>query len=158
MAENYVQVLLDTIKKKEDVLGRILEITKRQDVISRQESYDADAMEQTLNEKEILISRLNYLDEGFQSVYERIGAELRNHTDTYRQEILKLQDGIRRCTQLGNEIEVLEQRNSQRFRTLFGRVKAEYVTSKSRATAAQNYLKTMNRSKVMNSYFVDKKQ
>ena len=86
MDENYVQVLIDTINKKEETLRKVLEITLEQEQISKEEVYDSDRMEKTLNEKEIQISRLNYLDEGFQSVYDRISSEIRNHIDEYKDE------------------------------------------------------------------------
>jgi len=78
MDENYVQVLIDTINKKEETLRRILDITEEQERISKAQDYDSDHMEKTLNDKEIQISRLNYLDEGFQSVYDRVSSEIRN--------------------------------------------------------------------------------
>lgn len=158
MDQNYVQVLIDTITKKEETLRKILEITKQQEVISKQDTYASEEMEKTLNEKEIQISRLNYLDEGFQSVYDRVGSEIRNHIDVYRQDVLVLQDKIRICTEIGNEIMVLEERNRNRFNTLFSKAHTDYSTVKSKASVAQNYFKTMNNSKVMDAYFVDKKQ
>lgn len=158
MDQNYVQVLIDTITKKEETLRKILEITKQQEVISKQDTYASEDMEKTLNEKEIQISRLNYLDEGFQSVYDRVSAEIRNHIDVYKQDVLVLQDKIRICTEIGNEIMVLEERNRSRFNTLFSKAHTDYSTVKSKASVAQNYFKTMNNSKVMDPYFVDKKQ
>ena len=158
MEQNYVQGLIDTISKKEETLRKILEITKQQEVISKQDTYASEDMEKTLNEKEIQISRLNYLDEGFQSVYERVSSEIRNHIDVYKQDVLVLQDKIRICTEIGNEIMVLEERNRNRFNTLFSKAHTDYSTVKSKASVAQNYFKTMNNSKVMDAYFVDKKQ
>lgn len=158
MDQNYVQVLIDTITKKEETLRKILEITKQQESISKQEVYASEDMEETLNEKEIQIARLNYLDEGFQSVYDRVRSEIRNHLDTYKQDVLVLQDKIRICTEIGNEIMVLEERNRNRFSVLFSKAHADYSSSKSQANVAQNYFKTMNNSKVMDAYFVDKKQ
>ncbi|MCI8507057.1 MAG: hypothetical protein HFJ06_00635 [Lachnospiraceae bacterium] len=158
MDQNYVQVLIDTITKKEETLRKILEITKQQEVISKQDNYASEDMEKTLNEKEIQISRLNYLDEGFQSVYDRVSSEIRNHIDVYKQDVLVLQDKIRICTEIGNEIMVLEERNRNRFNTLFSKAHTDYSTVKSKASVAQNYFKTMNNSKVMDAYFVDKKQ
>ena len=158
MDENYVQVLIDTINKKEETLCRILEITQEQEQISKAEEYDSDRMERTLNDKEIQIARLNHLDEGFQTVYDRIASELRNHMEDYKEDILVLQDKIRICTELGNAIRVLEDRNRNRFSQLFSRARQEYSASKNRANVAQNYFKTMNNSKIMDAYFVDKKK
>lgn len=158
MDENYVQVLIDTINKKEETLRKILEITLEQEQLSKEEIYDSDRMEKTLNEKEIQISRLNYLDEGFQSVYDRIASEIRNHIDEYKNDVEILQEKIRVCTELGNKIRVLEDRNRNRFSQLFSKTKKECSASKNQANVAQNYFKTMNNSKVMNAYFVDKKK
>lgn len=158
MDENYVQVLIDTITKKEETLRKILEITRRQELLSKQEVYSSDEMEETLNEKEIQIARINYLDEGFQSVYDRVRSEVRNNIEKYRQDVLTLQERIRTCTEIANEIQVLEERNRNRFSALFSKTRTEYSTSKTRANVAQNYFKTMNNSKVMDAYFVDKKQ
>lgn len=158
MDENYVQVLIDTITKKEETLRKILEITRRQELLSKQEVYSSDEMEETLNEKEIQIARINYLDEGFQSVYDRVRSEVRNNIEKYRQDVLTLQERIRTCTEIANEIQVLEERNRNRFSALFSKTRSEYSTSKTRANVAQNYFRTMNNSKVMDAYFVDKKQ
>lgn len=158
MDENYVQVLIDTITKKEETLRKILEITKEQERISKQEVYSSEEMEKTLNEKEIQIARVNYLDEGFQSVYDRVCSEIRNNITKYEQDVLALQEHIRICTEIANEIQVLEERNRNRFSVLFSKVRSEYSTSKTQANVAQNYFKTMNNSKVMDAYFVDKKQ
>lgn len=158
MDENYVQILIDTINKKEETLSKILEITQEQEQISKAETYDSDRMEKTLNEKEIQISRLNYLDEGFQTVYDRVSSKIRNHADEYRDSILILQEKIRICTELGNAIRVLEDRNRNRFAQMFSKTKKEYSFSKNKANVAQNYFKTMNNSKVLDAYFVDKKK
>ena len=158
MENHYVQVLIDTIHKKEEVLYQILEITRQQEQLSKRDTYASEEMEAAMNEKEILIARLNYLDDGFESVYDRIRSELRNHVEDYRQEIGKLQDAIRRCTELGNEIQILEERNRNRFSMLFSNARSQYATSKTQANAAQSYHKMMNNSKIADAYFVDHKQ
>lgn len=158
MDENYVQVLIDSIHKKEETLRRILEITEEQEQISKAEIYDSERMEKTLNDKQIQIDRLNYLDDGFQSVYDRISADICENPDNYKESILVLQDKIRVCTELGNAIKVLEDRNRNRLSQLFSKTRKEYTVSKNKANVAQNYFKTMHNSKIMDAYFVDKKK
>ncbi|MBO5468244.1 MAG: hypothetical protein J6A03_00680 [Lachnospiraceae bacterium] len=158
MENHYVQVLIDTIHKKEEVLHQILEITRQQEQLSKRDTYASEEMEAAMNEKEILIARLNYLDDGFESVYDRIRSELRNHMENYRQEIGILQDAIRRCTEKGNEIQILEERNRNRFSMLFSNARSQYATSRTQANVAQNYHKMMNHSKIADAYFVDHKQ
>lgn len=158
MEQNYMSVLIDTLEKKLDALKTILSLTQEQEVISRQDSYPEDEMERILNVKEIQISRLNSLDEGFQSVFDRIKSEVKKNPDAYKDEVEQLQNLIRRCTELGNEIMVLEQRNHERFQILFSKFNSQYSVSKTKASVAQNYFRTMNNSKILDPYFVDKKQ
>lgn len=160
MGENqsYVLVLIETLQKKKDILDKILSITLEQETISKASVYDEEAMEKTLNQKEFQITRLNELDDGFQSVYGRVRIEIRENMDQYKEEIKKMQDLIRQCTDLGNAIQVLEQRNRDRFAQIFRSKHGEYKMSKAKTAVASNYLKTMNNTKIMDAYFVDKKK
>jgi len=158
MDQNYVTVLVETLTKKKDALQNILRITKEQEAMAKAGSYQEDEMERMLNEKEIQIARINTLDEGFQSVYERIRGEVMANRGQYRVDLERLQQLIRECTDLGNEIMVLEERNQSRFRQLFSQSKQQYSVSKNKANVAQNYFRTMNNAKVVDAYFVDKKQ
>lgn len=158
MSQNYIAVLMDTLEKKKDALQNILRITHEQEKLAKAEVYQESEMEKTLNEKEIQIARINTLDEGFQSVYDRVRRDVKSQPEQYRKEIERLQELIRECTDLGNEIMVLEERNRERFGILFARSKKQYSTSKNKANVAQNYFRTMNNTKIMDAYFVDKKQ
>lgn len=158
MDQNYVTVLVETLIKKKDALQTILRITKDQEAMAKGGSYQETDMERMLNEKEIQIARINTLDEGFQSIYERIRNEVMANREPYRAELQQLQQLIRECTDLGNEIMVLEERNQARFRQLFSQSKQQYSVSKNKANVAQNYFRTMNNAKVVDAYFVDKKQ
>lgn len=158
MDQNYVTVLVETLTKKKDALQNILRITKEQEAMAKAGSYQEDEMERMLNEKEIQIARINTLDEGFQSVYERIRGEVMANRGQYRVDLERLQQLIRECTDLGNEVMVLEERNQSRFRQLFSQSKQQYSVSKNKANVAQNYFRTMNNAKVVDAYFVDKKQ
>ncbi len=157
-SDNYIAILKDTLEKKQDALKNILQLTKEQEILSKQASYDEPKMERLLNEKEMQIARVNTLDEGFQSVYDRVRIEVKEHPDQYAEDVRQLQDVIRICTDLGNEIMVLEERNRSRFGVLFSNAKSHYSASKTKANVAQHYHKTMNNTKIMDAYFVDKKQ
>lgn len=157
-SQNYMSVLINALEKKSDALQTILSLTKEQEVLSKADSYPEEDMERILNAKEVQISRIESLDEGFQSIFDRVKAEVKSNTDKYKEEVIKLQELIRECTELGNEIMVLEQRNRERFSILFSKFNSQYSISKTKASVAQNYFRTMNNSKILDPYFVDKKQ
>lgn len=158
MDQKYLAVLIDTLEKKQDALEHILALTKEQETISKQDIYQEEAMERTLNAKELELSRVNTLDEGFQSVYDRISSEVKRNPEAYKTDLNRLQNLIRRCTEIGNEIMVLEERNRNRFSVLFSKSKQDYSASRNQASVAQNYFRTMNNTKILDAYFVDKKQ
>lgn len=92
MEQNYMSVLINTLEKKLDALQIIFSLTKEQEGISKQEEYPEEDMERILNAKEIQISRLNSLDEGFQSIFDRIRSEVKRNPDAYKTEVTKLQE------------------------------------------------------------------
>lgn len=156
--ESYVKVLIETLEKKTVILNQILELTKQQEILSNESVYSDEAMADLLNKKEIQIANLNKIDEGFDSVYSRVRTEVREHKDQYKNEILSMQNLIRECTDIGNTIQVLEQRNHMRFSQIFTTKHKEYSASKTKTAVASNYLKTMNNTKIMDAYFVDQKK
>lgn len=156
--KHYLAVLVDALEKKKDALQNILQITKEQAELAKADTYQEEAMEKTLNAKEVELSRVNTLDEGFQSVFDRVRSEVKRNQELYRDEIARLQELIRQCTELGNEIMVLEERNRNQFSILFAKSKKDYSVSRTKASIAQNYLRTMNNTKILDAYFVDKKQ
>lgn len=160
MGENqrYVAILLDTLEKKQAVLREILLLTQKQESVSKLSMYDEEQMLTLMNKKEVQIAHLNTLDEGFDRVYSRVRLEVRDRKDEYRNDILKMQEYIRVCTDLGNAIMVLEEKNRSRIEQLFMGKRNEYRMSRAKTAVASNYLKTMNNTKVMSAYFVDQKK
>ena len=160
MGENqrYVGILLDTLEKKQGVLREILLLTQEQENVCKQAEYDEEHMSELMNRKEVQIAKLNELDAGFDRVYTRVRLEVRNHKDDYKDQIFKMQEYIRSCTDLGNGIMVLEDRNRSRIEQIFKGKRNEYKMSRAKTAVASNYLKTMNNTKVMSAYFVDQKK
>lgn len=155
--ENYIEVLIDTLKKQEEVLGKIYAITKEQSEIAEASEFDELMLEDTLNRKEILIAKLNELDAGFTSVYGRVRAEIREHQEQYKEEVLKMQKLIKECTDIGVAIKVLEERNRDKMMQCFSNQYKKYSAKRTAASVASQYNQTMKSGNVANSYFMDKK-
>lgn len=154
---NYVQVLIDTLQKQTDVLKEVLEVTRQQSVIAGKADFDEDLLEESLNKKEVLIGKLNRLDDGFTSVYGRVHNEVKDKQDLYRKELQKMQSLIKECTDLGVEIKVLEERNRERLVQCFSKKHKQYGSQKVAASVASHYHQTMNNTKTPDSYFLDQK-
>lgn len=160
MAENesYVQVLVRTLQRQVEALTDILEITKEQGRIADAPDFDEVMLESTLNRKEILIAKLNELDDGFVSVYDRVRKDIKDNQDDYKEVIRQMQELIKDCTDLGVEIKVLEERNREKLVKCFSNKQQQYSSQKTAASVASHYSQTMNNTKVMDSIFLDRKK
>lgn len=156
--ENYVQVLIRTLQKQTETLSDILELTKEQSRIADAPDFDEVMLEDTLNRKEVLIARLNELDDGFTSVYGRVRKEIQDKQDDYKEDIRQMQDLIKECTDLGVEIKVLETRNRDKLVQCFSNKQQQYGSQKTAASVASHYSQTMNNTKVVDSFFLDQKK
>lgn len=140
---SYVRMLLQTLEKQEVTLQEVLEITKEQSAIANGQEFDEDAFGDTLNRKEVLIARLNTLDDGFASVYGRVRSVILEQKGAYKDEILKMQEYIKKCTNLGTEIKVLEERNRDKLMQCFSEKQKQYGSQLNAATVASKYHQTM---------------
>ena len=67
MTEDYLQIMIECLEKKIDVLDRVLELDKRQLAIALEQPFDMEKYDQSMDEKGVLIDELNKLDDGFTS-------------------------------------------------------------------------------------------
>jgi flagellar biosynthesis/type III secretory pathway chaperone len=155
--DNYVAVLVQTLEKQCTALQEILAITQKQSEIAATEDFEEGMLEDTLNRKEILIARLNELDAGFVSVYGRVRKELDGHRDKYKKELEQIQELIKKCTDLGVEIQVLEERNRDKMAQCFAGKQKLYNSKKTAATVAARYHRTMYGNGAGSYHFSKKK-
>jgi flagellar biosynthesis/type III secretory pathway chaperone len=141
--DDYVAVLVQTLEKQCTALQEILAVTQKQSEIAAAEDFEEEMLEDTLNRKEVLIARLNELDGGFVSVYGRVRRELDEHRDKYQEELKQIQSLIKKCTDLGVEIKVLEDRNRDKMAQCFSGKQKLYNSKKTAATVASRYHQTM---------------
>ena len=116
----YITILSDSLRKKIDVLQNILDLTKEQGQILSEsdiEKMDVDGFDRIVEKKYELLNEMQELDNGFDSVYKKIGKMLADNKDMYKSEILQMQNLIRTITNIGMELESLEQQNKTKLNT-----------------------------------------
>ena len=67
--ENYLQIMIDSLVQKEELLKQIVDYNEKQQAIITAAEFDEDAFEQNLNDKGELVEKILKLDEGFNSVF-----------------------------------------------------------------------------------------
>ena len=104
----YIPVMIQSLKKKSEILDAIMELNIRQSEELENPSLDPDDFDKTVEEKSMQIEQLELLDDGFQELFDRVKDDLKNYPDSYRDEIAQMQDYIRKLTSKSATIQVQE--------------------------------------------------
>ena len=152
MTTNYLQMMIDSLNKKKGILIRIIELNEEQNQILSEETLNGDAFDDNMKAKGSCIDELDLLDEGFQSLFNRVRDAINANKEMYANEISVMK---RLITEV--KIEVQEARNKVKVEAMFRRERQEHKEAKRSASMAKSYYQNM--SKVSNEpQFMDTKQ
>jgi len=155
----YLNIMIDTLKKKETLLSKLKATTLNQAVILEKDDFDADNFDRTIDEKQSMIDELLKFDEGFMELYNKVKDTLMSDGKDYAAEIEQVKAYIKKQTDLSVELQALEEKNRVKLSVHLskGRQKGKDFRTSSRTVAA--YYKTMsNHHQDGDSYFLDSKK
>lgn len=156
--KDYLNVLIQSLNKKVLVLDKILVENVKQSEIIAEEKFDFDKFDEVYAEKENLIKELKLLDSGFEKVYNRVKEILDVDKELYTNEIRTMQELIRTIISKAADVEVSEKRNHEAMMAKNVMLKKQVKTVKLTNRAAAEYYQTMNKLKVVEPQFMDKKK
>lgn len=154
----YIQVMIQSLNRKKEVLEKIIEYTQDQELVLREEEVDLDKFGDLIDEKQKWIEQLNLLDTGFEKLFERVKEEIQLHRDQYEEEIKQMQGLIKELTDLGVILQTSELRNKARFEQYSTNKKKEIRAFKMSNASASKYYQNMSNQHQGQSYFLDKKK
>ncbi len=155
----YISILIDSLKKKIEVLERLRDDTEKQEEILSRDELDFDAFNKTIESKEKSLARLSELDDGFLEVYEKVAPLLKNDKDSYENEITYLKELVRRVTDYSTMLTALEERNKVKLSIHLNRGKQRIKEYKqSSKTVAAYYKNIANKRTPEGSTFYDRKK
>lgn len=155
--ENYLQIMMDSLKKKKNVLQQIVDYNNEQEAIVTADELDGDKFQKNMEDKSACIDELNMLDEGFQSVYDRVKENIQRYKLNYKNDILILQQLIKEVTSLSATIQAQESRNKLQVDRKFRQLRSETKTAKRSVSMANKYYKNMSQISY-EPQFMDKKK
>ncbi len=155
---NYLQILDESLDKKIEILRSIEDINKRQSDLLSAAGIDYDAFDATVEEKAVCIENINNLDNGFQSVFDRVKDMLQAHKEQYIDRIRTMQEKIKQIMALSMDIQAQESRNKAAFQEKVRTSKKEIKTAKTANKVAANYYHSMNGLNMVSSQFLDTKK
>lgn len=155
--QTYIQLLIDSLGKKHELLNELMIITTRQQTIIESDSFDEDEFLKTISLKEEQIKSLSELDKGFGLVYDRIREELNDNRKKYTTQIISLKELVTTVTDLSVKLQALEKRNKPKLEALLANKRKSIRNARLSNETVTNYYKNMSNKPESQSYFYDKK-
>lgn len=156
--ENYLQIMIDSLVQKEELLKQIVDYNEKQQTIITAAEFDEDAFEQNLNDKGELVEKILKLDEGFNSVFNRIKDDVQSNKARFKQPLARLKELVTTVTDLGVRIQAQELRNKQLVEKRFAQMRKELSNAKRATSKANAYYKNANKLNNYESHFLDQKK
>ena len=113
--QTYIQLLADTLRKKIQILHKLIELTVKQENIITCEKFIDDDFLENISLKEEQVQALVRLENGFEQLYESVRQELITEKSKYLLQIKEMQEQIKVITDLGVELQAMEQRNKSKI-------------------------------------------
>lgn len=154
--ENYLEILTDSLKKKSKVLDEIMRYNSDQENLLRQESISLEELDANMELKDGLVQKLVQLDDGFETLYERIKEQLLTQKDQYKAQIGQMQELISGITEKSVSIQAQEARNKGMIENYFARERGQLRQSRQVSKAAYGYYKSMSNG--VSSQLLDQKK
>ncbi len=158
MANEYMQMLAESLVKKSEILSELITKTNTQKEVVSAPEVDWDAFDAIVEDKGNLVEELVKLDDGFDALYARIKEELTENKVAYKNEIVKMQALIKEVTDKSTELQAMEHRNKALIEQRFAESKKAIKQSKMGSKAAMEYYQRMNNLKNVDPQLMDKKR
>ena len=158
MDQSGAQILLQSLEKKNALLDRMIQQNGVQEEILKQEEFDMDAFDEAINQQDSYVEQLEKLDQGFESVYDRVREELIENKERYRSEITRMKEQIQQITDKIVTLNAGNMRNKMLAENQFKKKRQEIGSGASKNKVAKNYYNNMNKLNYVSPQFYDNKQ
>lgn len=158
MSETYLAIMLQSLKKKEQVLDEIIRLNDLQKKQLTDQATPVDDFDRTVEDKSACIDQLDQLDSGFEKLYAQVQEELQANKEQYADTIRELQKRIRSVTDKSIMIQAQEARNKDLMMQKFTTVRKHAKDVRANSKAITGYYKTMTHSGYMDSRYMDGKK
>lgn len=128
---NNLNYLLD---RKIEILSIILNVTKSQGIVFKEQEGIDSFINMSINEKQSLINELISIDEMFLSIFESFKGALNQNKSMFKEDIRQIQNKIQKIADIDINIRLQEEKNKQ-------------LVNNNIAVASKNKVKTLKMSK-----------
>lgn len=153
----YLDMLQDSLRKKLEILDKIMTCQKEESDMLKGGSMDRDVFDRSMTEKVELAESIDSLDDGFEKVYDRIREEMIAHKEGYVNQIRALQNMISEISEKNVLIQAEENRIRLEVENYAKRESAALRQRRDNGKAARSYYNNMKKLNYVGSQFMDKK-
>lgn len=154
--EQYIKIMIDSLTEKMAVLEELKALLERQEEALKLPNFNLQQFDQYVDEIEPMMKRLDSLDQGFESVYERTKDDLKKNKALYAKEIASMKQLIGKITDLIVEIQAKEARNKNTLNVRLMDIRKNYREGRKNSKTIYQSYHNMNGN--ANSIFLDQKQ
>lgn len=158
MKQTYIDIMIQSLERKLQVLDQIIEVNSRQENILEDKKADIDEFDKCVEEKAAFIEQMQQLDSGFEKLYARVEEELKNNKEDHADSIRKMQSLIRKITDKSMEIQAQEARNKDLMVRKITYVKETAKSFRTNSKIASQYYKNMMKINYVDPQFMDNKK
>ena len=154
--DNYLNVLKDSLIKKDNNLSKLIEMSEKQAEIVKAEQVDWDEFTNLVDKKGELIDEIMKLDDGFEMLYNRIKDGLEENKNNYKDIIIEIKRLVKNVTEKSADLQTIEYRNKVVIEKAFSTTRKEIKQSKLGQKAAADYYNKMNKINTIDPQLMDK--
>ena len=158
MIMSYLNILQDSLIKKIELLEQIEKKSLEQSEMIKETNVDLELVDVNMDEKAKLIEEIVKLDNGFESIYEKVREQLLVNKEQYKVQIHNLQGLISKVTEKSTTIQAIEARNKAQMDIVFATQKKEVQNRRNAMSVARDYYQNMNKVKHVSPQFMDHKK
>lgn len=158
-SKEYVKMLEDSLVKKVELLKQLQGLNLKQREILEDYETTPEELDENIDKKSNIIDRLDKMDEGFQSVYDKIKGDLVSNKKEYASEIKHMQELITQITDLSADVQAKELKNKDIATARFTHIRNQIRETKhGQKAVASYYASMMNNTGYEDSQFWDQKK
>lgn len=157
MVNKYMDMMVDCLEKKNQILDSLVALSKKQTALVENEEFSLSEFDKCVEEKGVLIDNILKLDSGFEGLYNKVGKTVADNPSAYKEQLGRMQKLITEVTEKSVSIQAEEERNKALIESRFNREKNRIKSGRSQSKVAMDYYNNMNRLNNVDSQFWDKK-
>ena len=142
MTDNYIGIMIESLRRKKDVLTDILKLSEEQSLLLDDPNLEPDTFEKNVNRKAALIEKL----------------ELESNRDIHKEQIRQMQELIRALTELNMQIQATEARNKEKATAKFAYIRQQAKEIRSSQKIVKEYYNNMMHKAYNEPHFLDNKK